>query len=145
MSSALALVSQHSAPVNALLMERLAQVEATLEEAKLRVVSSLDRELASVRGWLTALQTFDPTLTMDTTGNQEAQGQGEATIHSMMEQAPQPAKSNIVAFHKGDFESTASPVQEPEVDPGLEKATVDELNAALDAAFREMEKSGEVF
>ncbi|HSJ03034.1 MAG: hypothetical protein ACAI34_10485 [Verrucomicrobium sp.] len=140
MSSSAAIAHTVSHPANALLQERLARVEATLEEARLSVVSSLDRELASVRGWLQALQTFDPTLNMETTAQSDDQALNvQPKLQSLMETEPQAAKSKIVAFNKGDFTSEKTSIPEPVVDPGLEKATIEELNAALGEAFREMQ------
>ncbi|WP_038159366.1 hypothetical protein [Verrucomicrobium sp. BvORR106] len=140
MSSSLALASHPAHPVNSLLQEKLARIEATLVEARLRVVSTFDRELSSVRGWLQALQSFDPTLNMETKVNQDHSEDGASDLQYLMEAAPEPASSNIVAFNKGDFASQTTPVPEPELDPGLTKATVEELNAALEEAFREMEE-----
>lgn len=140
MSSSLALASQPAHPVNSLLQEKLARIEATLVEARLRVVSTFDRELSSVRGWLQALQSFDPTLNMETKVNPDHSEDGASDLQHLMEADPEPATSKIVAFNKGDFASQTPPVPEPEVDPGLAKATVDELNAALEAAFQEMEE-----
>ncbi|WP_050030844.1 hypothetical protein [Verrucomicrobium sp. BvORR034] len=140
MSSSLAIASQLSHPVNSLLQEKLARIEATLVEARLRVVSTFDRELSSVRGWLQALQSFDPTLNMETKVNQDSSEEGAVDLQHLMEAAPEPATSNIVAFNKGDFATQTNPVPEPEVDPGLARATVEELNEALEEAFREMEE-----
>ncbi|WP_009965226.1 hypothetical protein [Verrucomicrobium spinosum] len=140
MSSSLALASQPTHPVNSLLQEKLARIEATLVDARLRVVSTFDRELSSVRGWLQALQSFDPTVNMETKVNQDSSEGGPVDLQHLMEAAPQSAMSNIVAFNKGDFASQATPVPEPEVDPGLAKATIEELNEALEEAFREMEE-----
>jgi hypothetical protein len=140
MSSSLAIASQPSHPVNSLLQEKLARIEATLVEARLRVVSTFDRELSSVRGWLQALQSFDPTLNMETKVNQDSSEEGAVDLQHLMEAAPEPATSNIVAFNKGDFATQTNPVPEPEVDPGLARATVEELNEALEEAFREMEE-----
>ena len=142
MSSLLALASHPTHPLDSLLQAKLARIEATLVEARLRVVSTFDRELSSVRGWLQALQSFDPTLTMETTGNQASDDEEEQEMPNLMEEAPQPLKNNIVAFNKGDFEEQSDAVPEPVVDPGLEQATIEELNAALEEAFRDMPEEG---
>lgn len=140
MSASLAFANNPSHPVNTLIRERLAQVELTLAEARLKVVSSLDREIASVRLWLQALQSFDPTLTMETKVNQAPESPADPALQAFLEDPPQPAKNNIVAFNKGDFEPLEPVVEEPRVDPLLAKASIDELNEALDAAFEGLEK-----
>ncbi|QIF05847.1 hypothetical protein [Roseimicrobium sp. ORNL1] len=135
--SAVAL-SQHPA-AKMILREHLAQLESSLEETRGRVLSALDEELAAIRQWMESLKDFDPTLRI-------YRAEGESSAHSVAvsvsEKAPAKFKpsqpNNIVEFTAQDFVQVQEPVREPSLDPALEKATMDELNAALAAVFENM-------
>ena len=129
-----------SVAAQALLAERLGQLESSLLEARGRVVGSMDRELASIRGWLDVLQNFDPNHSLPKPG-QGVSLVGSGSALSELEMEPPPsAASNIVPFSASDFQPCEAPLPEPATDPTLEQATVDELNAALAAVFKHMEE-----
>lgn len=130
----LAIAPTQPAAAQALLCERLAQLEATLLEARGRVLFSMDRELASLRGWMDALQNFDPSHSLQKPEEQTASE--NAPLSGLLEEAPQTVASNIVPFSVADFTTRSAVLREPVLDPTLEQATVDELNAALAAAFQ---------
>ena len=125
----------HQPVAKMILREHLAQLESSLEETRGRVLSALDEELASIRQWMETLQDFEPTLTV-------YRPEAETSANGMTvpaEKAPSkftPSKpTNIVELTAQDFALVQEPLREPELDPALEKATMDELNAALSAAF----------
>lgn len=133
--SAVAL-SQHPA-AKLILREHLAQLESSLEETRGRVLGALDEELAAIRQWMESLKDFDPTLRV-------YRPEAESSAHSVAVSEKTPAKfkpsqpNNIVEFTAQDFVQVQEPVREPSLDPALEKATMDELNAALAAVFENM-------
>jgi hypothetical protein len=130
--SVIALSHQPAAKV--ILREHLAQLESSLEETRGRVLSALDQELAAIRQWMESLKDFDPTLHI-------YRPEAESSAHSVTVSEKAPAKfkpskpNNIVEFTAQDFVQVQEPVREPSLDPALEKATMDELNAALAAVF----------
>ena len=129
-----------SVAAQALLAERLGQLESTLLEARGRVVGSMDRELASIRGWLDVLQNFDPTHSLQKPGQNVSLVGNESALSDLEMEPPASVASNIVPFSASDFQPSDEALPEPPTDPTLEKATVDELNAALAAVFRHMEE-----
>ena len=123
----------------ALLRDRLAQLEATLLEARGRVMFSFDRELASLRGWMDSLEHFDPAVGLQALDEPAIAPIGES-LEALIAQAPHPAASNILPFSTFGFADAASSIlEEQPLDPTLASATLDELNAALTAAFQHME------
>jgi hypothetical protein len=124
----------------ALLRGRLAQLEATLLEARERVVHSFDRELALLRGWMDSLELFDPTAGLKALDESEPEYFG-ASLEQLLAEPPPLMASNIVPFSSGAFGKSANDiVEEQPLDPALASATLDELNAALTAAFEQMEQ-----
>jgi hypothetical protein len=120
----------------ALFRERLAQLEAKLLEVRGRVLLSFDRELASLRGWMDSLEHFDPTVKLQTL-HEPMQAQLEPSFEELIATPPSIAPCNIVPFTMPGASLDAVIEEEP-LDPALANATVDELNAALAAAFRHM-------
>jgi hypothetical protein len=116
--------------------EQLAQLEATLLEARGRVLLSFDRELASLRGWMDALQQFDPTVGMQTV-QELVHAPLEPSFEELIAEPPYVAPCNIVPF-RAPGSSPETLIEEEPLDPALANATIDELNAALAAAFRHM-------
>lgn len=134
----LALARQPSARL--MLCEHLAQLEASLMETRRQVLCTLDQELASLRGWRDSLQQLDPSLSLfrpELALSPEVQTPQH--LAELIEGAPNHSTpSNVVQLTKQDFVDALKPVEEPTLDPSLEKATMDELNAALAAVFEEM-------
>lgn len=118
----------------AMLWEHLAKLEATLLEARGRVMLSFDRELASLRGWMDSLDSFDPTTGLHAVSEPAPDTDAEP-LQELIADAPQLAACNIVPFTGAAIPGSAALIEEPPVDPNLERATIDELNAALVAAF----------
>jgi hypothetical protein len=124
----------------ALLRGRLAQLEATLLEARERVVHSFDRELALLRGWMDSLELFDPTAGLKALDEPGSDHFG-ASLEQLLAEPPPLMASNIVPFTSSVFGGSANAfVEEEPLDPALASATLDELNAALTAAFEQMEQ-----
>jgi hypothetical protein len=124
----------------ALLRGRLAQLEATLLEARERVVHSFDRELALLRGWMDSLELFDPTAGLKAL-DESGPGHFGASLEQLLAKPPPLMASNIVPFSSSTFGGSADAILEEEpLDPALASATLDELNAALTAAFEQMEQ-----
>jgi hypothetical protein len=124
----------------ALLRGRLAQLEATLLEARERVVHSFDRELALLRGWMDSLELFDPTVGLKALDEPEPSHFG-ASLDKLLAEPPPLMASNIVPFSTSAFGAGADAiVEEQPLDPALASATLEQLNAALTAAFEQMEQ-----
>jgi hypothetical protein len=121
----------------ALLRERLCQLEAALLEARGRVLFSFDRELTSLRGWMDLLENFDPTVGLHAMPEPIPASKG-GPAHELVAEPPHAAASNILPFSAADFTELAGVIEEPPVDPCLASATLDELNAALTAAFQQV-------
>ena len=139
MSSNLAIALPQAQGSQALLRERLAQLEAALLEARGRVMLSFDRELASLRGWMDSLDHLDPVGGLHSVPIAPAPvASPSSALEELVADAPQPAGNNIVPFSMLDFPETGGVIEEPPVDPGLASATLDELNAALAAAFKQV-------
>src|SRR4051794_23090478 len=85
----------------ALLRGRLAQLEATLLEARDRVVHSFDRELALLRGWMDSLELFDPTAGLQALDEPEPPFQG--SLEKLFAEPPPLMASNIVPFSASAF------------------------------------------
>jgi hypothetical protein len=98
--------------------ERLEGVELALLEARNRIVGALDRELETVR----ALKTR-----WTNTGGMS---------HEVFQQSTLPA--NVLKVDREQFNSKDQAPPEAALDPVLERATLEELNAALAAAFNQM-------
>jgi hypothetical protein len=138
MSPSLAITPTQPNASQALLRERLAQLEAVLLEARGRVMLSFDRELASLRGWMESMANFDPTGGLKALSQPASIAFGES-LQEFLADAPQTAASNIVPFTASIFEDNSKNyLEEPPLDPALASATIDELNAALAAAFAQM-------
>ncbi|MFZ4765731.1 MAG: hypothetical protein ACOYMN_12320, partial [Roseimicrobium sp.] len=60
------------------------------------------------------------------------------TLADLMEQPPM--ASNIVPFSSADFYPKIGRMKDPSANSALERATVEELNAALAAAFQRVVK-----
>src|SRR4051812_49376535 len=124
----------------ALLRGRLAQLEATLLEARERVVHSFDRELALLRGWMDSLELFDPTVGLKAL-DEPTPSEFKDSLKELFAEPPPLMASNIVPFSSGAFdEDPDATMEEQPLDPALASATLDELNAALTAAFEQMER-----
>ncbi len=123
-----------SKDARAVLCEHLTQLEASLEETRNRVMGALDEELVSIRHWMDSLQSLEPALSIYRPEKDAAQSAGKVAA------ATKPSKpNNIVQLSSQDFANVQEPmVTEPPLDPALEKATMEELNAALAAVFEHM-------
>jgi hypothetical protein len=138
MSSSFAIAPTQPKATQALLRERLSQLEAALLEARGRVMLSFDRELASLRGWMDSLEHFDPTVGLQSVP-ETVSAPSSASLELLMAEPPKLAASNILPFTTSAFFGDPDPlVEEPPLDPALASATLDELNAALTAAFQHM-------
>lgn len=132
MSHTTAIAPSKQTTTRTALSEHLAQLEASLEETRGRVLSALDEELASIRKWMESLENMDSNLTIY---------RPESAAGAKKDKAAKTSKpDNIVQLHPQDFagEPQEPTIQEPPLDPALEKATMDELNAALAAVFEHM-------
>lgn len=98
--------------------EQLEGVELALIEARGRILGALDRELAAVRARRTR------------------HINGPSMAHEIFQQSPLP--SNVLTVSREIFESREPAPLEAAIDPALERATLEELNAALAAAFSQM-------
>lgn len=106
--------------------ERLRQIEASLVSGRARLLASYDQELASVRSWLAMLE------------NDEAPASAFSMSPQMVKSGvPSPMAGKILTMPAPPFANSPA-VVEARPAPGLEQATVDELNAALAAAFQVM-------
>lgn len=100
----------------------LGSVERVLIETRKRIVNALDRELDQIRATRQAAAVG--------TANQPEFAENEAGA-TLMEAAPLPL--NVLTVSRELFINEAP--QEAVLDPALEQATVEELNAALADAF----------
>jgi hypothetical protein len=140
MFPSLAITPTEPKATQALLRGRLAQLEATLLEARERVVHSFDRELALLRGWTDSLELFDPTVGLTALNEPESSHVGPS-LEKLLAEPPPLMASNIVPFSTSVFGGSSDAiVEEQPIDPALASATLDELNAALTAAFEKMEQ-----
>jgi hypothetical protein len=138
MSPSFDITPTQSQASQALLRERLAQLEATLLEARGRVMLSFDRELASLRGWMNSLERFDPNHGLHALQESAPEAFAES-LHELIAEPPHTAASNIVPFSTFSITTDAEgAIKEQPLDPSLASATLDELNAALTAAFEHM-------
>jgi hypothetical protein len=138
MSPSLAITPAQPKATQALLHERLSQLEAALLEARGRVMLSFDRELASLRGWMDSLEHFDPTVALQTLPEADAVP-SSGSFESLIAEPPKPVASNILPFTTSAYlGDTDEAVEESPLDPALASATLEELNAALTAAFKHM-------
>ncbi len=112
--------------------QQLAGVEMSLMEARSQVVSVLDREISEVRSLKkmasSRLEAFD----LPSSKPAATRAQGKAT-NDYNQPAPLPA--NVLAISRELFTATEPKPVEMALDPELERATIEELNAALAAAF----------
>ena len=99
----------------------LKDMETSLMRTRNQVVGYFDRELAKLRRFRTAREGGSP------------KAAEQAVAAALMQEAPLP--SNVVAVGRDVFASKEMPPVEARLDPDLERATVEELNAALEAAF----------
>jgi hypothetical protein len=137
MSANLAITPEPQAS-QALLRDRLAQLEAALIEARGRIIRSFDRELASLRGWMASLEHSDAPAAFQSL-DEAALGSPDGSLEQLLSEPPHPAASNIVPFSVPSYpESTDPAVEEQPLDPALASATMEELNAALASAFQQM-------
>jgi len=122
MSAALAFPTVTPA-TNALLRAQLFRVERSLVATRQHVLSVLDQELANVRSCLATVPA--------------TQGEGSAVSEkeAQLKAAPQYQIDNIVQMNPFMAATQGAGIPEAELDPKLVQATVDELNAALKAAF----------
>ena len=138
MSPSFAITPSQPKASQALLRERLARLEATLLEARGRVMLSFDRELASLRGWMDSLEHFDPTIGLQALNEPVAAPLG-ASLEELIAEPPHPMASNILPFSMLEFSDHSDAIlEEQPLDPILASATLEELNAALTEAFEHM-------
>lgn len=99
---------------------------------------SFDRELASLRGWMQSLENFDPTGGLRMVSEPPPDANQTTFFQELGAEPPRLAAKNIVPFSGTDFGDPGRVIEEPPVDPSLASATLDELNAALAAAFKQV-------
>src|SRR3954463_16275497 len=104
-----------------LLQERLANLEATLVQARGQVLCSFDRELASLRGWMDSLQHFDPTVGLQTF-QEPAFAPLEPTFEELISEPPCPVPCNVVPFRVPSADDEIAITEQP-LDPALANAT----------------------
>lgn len=101
--------------------EQLEGVELALIEARGRILGALDRELEALRA-LRVRRT-----------------NGSGVFHEVFQQSALPA--NVLTVSRETFAPKEEAPPEAMIDPALERATIEELNAALAAAFSQMSAS----
>ncbi len=101
--------------------EQLEGVELALIEARGRILGALDRELETVRA------------------QRIRRANGSGMVREVFQQSPLPA--NVLTVSREIFEFREPAPLEAAIDPALERATLEELNAALAAAFSQMSGS----
>jgi hypothetical protein len=102
-------------------LEQLEGVELALIEARSRILSALDCELEAVRAMKAR-----PT-------------NGSGVSPEVFQQSPLPA--NVLTLNREIFAPKEQLPPEAALDPALERATIEELNAALAAAFSQVSES----
>jgi hypothetical protein len=138
MSATSALFPQPSAATHALLLQRLQKVHTSLLVTRAEVLKTLDHELSELRGWLENLQTFDPSVAMHKVAESSADPTSLA-VEQLIQEAPHAdLPEKVVQLTSAEFAEKGRAIEEAMIDPKLEKATVAELNAALQAAFHHM-------
>lgn len=104
-------------------LEQWEGVELVLLEVRGRILNALDRELEAVRATIKGCPT-----------------NGCSASPEVLHQSPLPA--NVLTLNREVFASTREPLPaEAALDPALERATIEELNAALAAAFSQVSES----
>ena len=126
MSAALALPIAYAA-ATAVLRERISFVEKSLLETRTKVLVALDQELSTLRGCLASIEA-----SVQSSGTPS----GAPGMDQLMQNAPQYQVDNTIAMNPSN--PSAQSISEAELDPRLVQATVDELNAALAAAFNQV-------
>lgn len=116
-SPATSALSGTAVSVSPALVTHLDEVEFALLEARNRILSALDRELAEVRSQKSGI---NPPQTR--------------SLHRYDADLP----ANVLPIGHDVFALANSLPLEASVDPALERATIEELNAALEAAFSQM-------
>lgn len=113
--------SRPSIVTHARYSEQLEGVELALIETRGRILGALDRELEAVR----ALR------------GRRTNGSGD--FHEVFQPSGLPA--NVLTVSREVFAPKEEAPPEAMIDPALERATIEELNAALAAAFSQMSAS----
>lgn len=98
---------------------------------------SFDRELASLRSWMQSLEHLDPSVGLRAV-SEPPTAAISALTQEFATETPRVAAKNIVPFSASNPMDPDGVIEEPPVDPCLASATLDELNAALTAAFKQM-------
>ncbi len=112
--------------------QQLAGLELSLMEARSKVVSVLDREISEVRSMKKIAASRDGSFAITAFKPAETCTPVKALQNFTH---PTPLPPNVVAISRELFTATEPKPVEMALDPELEQATIDELNAALAAAF----------
>lgn len=112
--------------------QQLAGVEISLMEARSQVVSVLDREISEVRSLKKRVATQSPS-----SGFYSSNKVDSKTPDMISREFTKPASlpANVLAISRELFNGSEPKPVEMALDPELERATIEELNAALAAAF----------
>lgn len=112
--------------------QQLAGIEISLMEARSKVVSVLDREISEVRALKKMMATHDGSYAIPSIKSAESCAPVKTQQNCTH---PMPLPDNVVAISREFFTATEPKPMEMALDPELERATIEELNAALAAAF----------
>lgn len=112
--------------------QQLAGVEISLMEARSQVVSVLDREISEVRSLKKMAASRVETSALPSFNPADSRALGKPAQEFSQ---PSPLPANVLAISRELFTATELKPVEMALDPELERATIEELNAALAAAF----------
>lgn len=112
--------------------QQLAGVEISLMEARSQVVSVLDREISEVRSLKKMVASRDQSFGVPSFNPADSR---TPVKPSQEFRKPAPLPDNVLAISRELFTATEPKPVEMALDPELERATIEELNAALAAAF----------
>lgn len=112
--------------------QQLAGVELSLMEARSKVTSVLDREISEVRTLKKMVATREGSFAIPAFTPSESRLSAKAQQNFTH---PATLPPNVVALSREHFTASEPKPVEMALDPELERATIEELNAALAAAF----------
>lgn len=112
--------------------QQLASVEISLMEARSKVVRVLDREISEVLSLKKMIAAHAGSFGTSSIKQAESSASTQAQQNFTY---PVPLPDNVVAISRELFTATEPKPVEMALDPELERATIEELNSALAAAF----------
>ena len=134
MSAALAHPPAHPT-ASAVLREQLFRMERSLLETRTQVMTVLDQELSALRRCLSSIESADPT---SQAKHEAPQFPAFMGMEQVLKNPPSFQVDNVIQMPPTSFTCHNDSPSEAEPDPKLAQATVDELNAALAAAFSQV-------